>query len=210
MLKRETKRKIILFFAPRIIWCLLWVLYFFSRNKFHIHKEAKDPNAILAFWHGELLMLPFLYRKMRKKRNIFVISSNHFDGELMVNLYGYFGFNTIRGSSSKDGLKALLQAINRLKNGSDVAITPDGPKGPYHSIADGIVAMSQKANSNIVVVRTESSKFWELKTWDKFRIPKPFGTIHYYALKPFKVDKTLSFNDAKEMIYKKMLASYKD
>lgn len=209
MINKETKRKIILFFAPRFIWCVMWILYLLNKKEFHIHKLAKQPNAILAFWHGELLMMPFLYRKMRKKRDIFVISSNHFDGELMVKLYGYFGFNTIRGSSSKDGLRALIQSINRLQNGSDVAITPDGPKGPLYSIENGIVAMAQKAESSIVVVRAEFSKYWELKTWDKMRIPKPFGRIKFYALKPFRIDSNLNLNDAKSEIYKHMIEEFR-
>ncbi|WP_258864896.1 lysophospholipid acyltransferase family protein [Helicobacter sp. MIT 14-3879] len=182
----------------------MWLLYFSSRNRFYINDNVYNNNAIFVFWHGEFLMLPFLYRKIRKNPKIFVISSEHFDGELMVKLYSYFGFKSIRGSSSKGGRRVLIQAFSKLKEGFDTAITPDGPKGPYHSIADGVVAMAQKTGVNVVVLQTISSKFWQLKTWDKFIIPKPFASIKYYALEPFKLDSNLTYKEAKELVYKKM------
>lgn len=201
---KKIKRKLILLFAPRIVWALLWVIYLSCKNRFYIHDDIKKGNAILAFWHGEFLMLPFLYKKMRDTPKIFVISSEHFDGELMVKLYGYYGFKTIRGSSTRGGRRVLIQAFNQLRDGYDIAITPDGPKGPYHSIADGIVAMSQKTGINIVPVRTLPNKFWELKTWDKFRIPKPFSTITYVSMPSFHIDKDLSLDDAKDLVYRQM------
>lgn len=201
---RRLKRRLILLFVPRIVWAILWILYACCKNRFHIHDDIYKSNAILAFWHGGLLMLPFLYKKMRQSPKIFVISSEHFDGELIAKLYGYYGFKAIRGSSSKSSRKVLLQAINQLKNGYDVAITPDGPKGPYHSIAHGIVAMAQKTNIGIVVVKVVPSKYWQLNTWDRFQIPKPFSTIHYYSMPSFQVDKDLSLDSAKALIYEKM------
>ena len=202
--RRKFKRKVMLLFAPRLVWLFLWILYLSCKNKFYIHDDIKKSNAILAFWHGEFLMLPFLYRKMRDTPKIFVISSEHFDGELMVKLYGYFGFKTIRGSSTRGGRRVLIQAFNKLKDGYDIAITPDGPKGPYHSIADGVVAMSQKTNIAIVPVRTMPDRFYELKTWDKFRIPKLFSSIIYIAMPSFNIPRDLSIEDAKKLVYEQM------
>lgn len=202
--RTKIKRKIMLLFVPRIVWALLWLLYLSCKNRFYIHDDIKNSNAILAFWHGEFLMLPFLYKKMRNTPKIFVISSEHFDGELMVKLYGYYGFKTIRGSSTRGGRKVLIQAFNKLKDGYDIAITPDGPKGPYHSIADGVVAMSQKTGIGIIPVRTIPDNFFELKTWDKFRIPKPFSTIKYISMPSFHIKKDMNLNEAKELVYKKM------
>lgn len=208
--KLTLRQKIILLFLPRLAWILLWLLYATCKNKFYIHEDVKKGNAIIAFWHGGLLMLPFLYRKMRKKPKMFVISSEHFDAELMVKLYGYYGFKAIRGSSSKGGIKVLIQTIEKLKKGFDAAISPDGPKGPYHSIANGIVAMAQKTNVNIIVIQAIPKKYWELKTWDKFKIPKPFSTIEYYSMPSFKIDKNINLENAKKIIYDKMMINPKD
>ncbi len=206
---KKFKRKIILLFAPRLVWAFLWILYLSCKNKFYIHEDIKKSNAILAFWHGEFLMLPFLYKKMRNVPKIFVISSEHFDGELMVKLYGYYGFKTIRGSSTRGGRRVLIQAFQQLKEGYDIAITPDGPKGPYHSIADGIIAMSKKTGIGIVPVRTLPNNFFELKTWDKFKIPKPFSTIKYISMPSFHIDENLNIEDAKKLVYKQMTADPK-
>ncbi len=205
--RKEIKRKIILFIVPKLMLVVVWVLYATCRNRFHIHNDFRKENAIIAFWHGELLMLPFLYRKIRTIPNIFVIISEHFDGELIATLQGYFGFKTIRGSKSKSGTRVLIQALSKLNKGSDVAITPDGPRGPYHSVADGIVAIAQKTGVNIVVFHTIPSRYWELKTWDRFRIPKPFSRIDYYAMSGFKIDQNMDKESAKKIIYEKMTVS---
>ncbi len=202
---RNLSRKIILILAPRIVWILLWILYLSCKNRFYIHEDIKKSNTILAFWHGEFLMLPFLYKKMRNKPKIFVISSEHFDGELITRLFSYYGFKSIRGSSTRGGRKVLIQAFGKLKDGYDIAITPDGPKGPYHSIADGVVAMSQKTGIGITPVKAIANNFFELNTWDRFKIPKPFSTIKYISMPSFYIDKDMSLNDAKELIYKKMM-----
>lgn len=204
MLSKATKRKILLFFIPRLAWILMWIIYIFSRNKFYIDKNITDNNAIFVAWHGELLMLPFLYCKIRKKPNIFIIASEHFDAELIVRICELFGFQSIRGSSSKGGRRVLIQSFAKLKGGFDIALMPDGPRGPYHTIADGVVAMAQKTNIPIIVLQVKPKRFWELNSWDKFRIPKPFSVIKYYASSPFMIDAKLDFEVARMLIFKKM------
>lgn len=204
MINRELKRKLILQFVPRLIWLFMWILYLICRNRFFIDKNITDKNLIFVFWHGEFLMLPFLYKKIRKKPKVFIVASEHFDGEIAARVYECFGFNMIRGSSSSGGMRVLVQAISRLKDGNDAALTPDGPRGPYHSVADGVVAMAQKTSLNVVALHTRPSRFWQLNTWDKFKIPKPFCTIRYYALQPFRIDSALSIDEAKELVLKEM------
>ncbi|MCE3039649.1 lysophospholipid acyltransferase family protein [Helicobacter anatolicus] len=208
---KQLKRNILLFFLPRLVWVLLWILYLTCRNRFYISKKLEETNCIATFWHGEFLMLPFAYLKLRKKPKIFVISSKHFDGELMVRLYSYFGFKTIRGSTNYDGVnrggvKVLKESFKYLKDGWDTGITPDGPKGPYHSIADGVVAMGQKTQTPLSVFRVRPHKCWRLNTWDRFEIPKPFSKIDYYLMDPFILKKEWSVDDAKIKIYEKMQA----
>ena len=150
-------------------------------------------------------MLPFLYRKIRQKPNIFIIASEHFDAELIVRICECFGMQSIRGSSTKGGRRVIIQSMQRLKEGKDIAIMPDGPRGPYHSIADGAPAIAQKTGLPLVVLQVHPHKFWELDSWDKFRIPKPFSTIFYRASAPFRIDSTLSNDEAKCLIYDEMM-----
>ncbi|WP_343217640.1 lysophospholipid acyltransferase family protein [Helicobacter sp. 13S00477-4] len=168
-------------------------------------ETLKETNFIACFWHGEFLMLPFGYlRSKNYKPKIYVISSNHFDGELMVKLYGYFGFKTIRGSTNKGGRRVLVESFRCLKNGWDTGITPDGPKGPYHHIADGVVAMAQKTGVGISVCRVIPNRYFELSTWDKFQIPKPFCRIDYYMLEPFFIPQSMDIVEAKRLVYEHM------
>ncbi|STP12147.1 lipoprotein [Helicobacter mustelae] len=205
------KRRVLLLLLPRLVWLLMWLLYLTCRNRFHISEELKNTNCIATFWHGEFLMLPFAYLKLRKKPKVFVISSRHFDGELMVRLYSYFGFKTIRGSTNyngidRGGIKVLMESFRYLREGWDTGITPDGPRGPYHSIADGVVAMGQKTKTPLSVFRVKPQCYWELRTWDKFQIPKPFSRVDYYLMDPFVLEKDWDVDFAKARIYEKMQA----
>ena len=124
-------------------------------------------------------MLPFNYQHFKSKGTVKAIISEHRDGETIKKLVNYLGIGSLNGSSTRGGARVLLQAIKGLKSDIDVAITPDGPKGPLYSIADGIIPIAQKTDSKILPFSTIPTKYWQLKSWDKFIIPKPFGTIHF-------------------------------
>lgn len=183
-------------------------LYFTNRKVFHAPKEITDEPVIFACWHGELLMLPYLYKYYRKTPHAKVLISPHFDGKLISKTIKYFGLGTLAGSSDKSPAKVLIQAIRTLKEGYDIGITPDGPKGPRHEVADGIIVMAQKAKAKIVLVEIKPTKFWQLNSWDKFVIPKPFGTLHYYATSELDVS-AKSLESAREEITKGLLAHEK-
>lgn len=158
----------------------------------------------MACWHGELLMIPYAYTKYRKTPNVKLLISEHFDGNLIAKTLGFFGFGTIRGSSTRGGAKALIAAIKELQNGYDMGITPDGPKGPRHEVQDGIVMMAQKTKTKITVVSIKPSSYWQLNSWDKFVIPKPFGIINYYISELIDVSE-MDLGDAKAMIKERLL-----
>ena len=157
------------------------------KKRYIIEYEIPKDPFIVAFWHGKLLMMPFLYKKIRGSHPIAVMISEHFDGELIAKTIARFGFDSIRGSSKKGGAKVLIQALNRMRVGEDVAITPDGPRGPRHSVAPGIVKLAQKMDAYILPFHYEASSFWQLHSWDRFEIPKPFSTITHRIGKPFKL-----------------------
>ncbi|WP_299325980.1 lysophospholipid acyltransferase family protein [uncultured Helicobacter sp.] len=192
--------------VPRVGWILVWLLYALSRNRFYIHPSVRESNAILAFWHGEILMLPILYRKLRKNPDIYILSSSHFDGGLIARMCGHFGFKNVRGSTggNKGGVRALLQLISVLKAGSDVGIAVDGPRGPYHHIADGVIMMAQKTGKPISVCRVVPSLGYKLGTWDRFMLPMPFGKICYYMDESFTLDASLSLEEARAVVKKRM------
>ena len=176
-------------------------LYLFNKKNFYGPKDIGTKPIIMACWHGELLMIPYAYTRFRKKPRVKLIISEHFDGNLIAKTLEYFKFETIRGSSTRGGAKALLASIKELKNGYDLGITPDGPKGPRHEVADGIVVMAQKAKANIVLVEIKPTSYWQLSSWDKFIIPKPFGTINYYISNLINIE-GMQLQEAKKFIKK--------
>ncbi len=197
------KRKLLALVLPPLGALLIRLLYATCRKEFHTVSLPKEP-CIIAFWHGRLLMMPYLYKKVRGSHPIAVMISEHFDGELIARTISYFGLEAIRGSSKKGGAKVLIRALKKMQNGYDVAITPDGPRGPKYSVAPGIILLAQKSGAQIVPFFYEASSYWQLQSWDGFIIPKPFATLKFYAGTPFSVD-GMEIQEAKDYVKKQML-----
>lgn len=204
LLSKKQKRSLALKILPFIGSLIIRFLYLTNKKVFHAPDSLGDSSIIMAFWHGELLMAPYSYTRYKKKPTIKVLISEHFDGELIAKTMSYFGFGTIRGSSARGGARALISSLKELKNGLDMGITPDGPKGPRHEVQDGIIVMAQKAKAKIVFVEIKPTKFWKLNSWDKFIVPKPFGTINFYISQPADIQ-ALEFEEAREFIKKRLL-----
>ncbi len=205
LLNKKTKRKLEAFIVPPLAYVILYFIYLTCKKRYHFDEtKVKTIPSIFVFWHGELLMLPFAYRNYRKSKNIDVIVSQHHDGEIATRLLQMLGGDTIRGSSTRGGLKALKDSFKSLNLGRDIGITPDGPKGPRHSVADGAVVIAQKKNVPIITMNCKASKAWRLKSWDKFSIPKPFCTLDYYYSDPFYVTDE-SLESAKDKIKERLM-----
>ena len=196
---KKTSRFLALIIVPSLGSLLIRVLYLTNKKVFHAPKNLGDENFIMACWHGELLMIPYAYTYYKKNPKVKLVISEHFDGNLIAKTLNKFGFETIRGSSTRGGVKALIESIKSLKDGYDLGITPDGPKGPRHKVHDGIVVMAQKAKVKIVLVEIKPTKYWQISSWDKFVIPKPFGEIHYH-ISDFIDVSDMKLEDAKSVI----------
>ena len=201
---KKVSRSFALIFVPFIGSLLIRLLYYTNRKVFHAPQNITDKSVIFACWHGELLMLPYLYKHYRKTPHAKVLISSHFDGELISRTIKYFGLGTLAGSTNRNAARVLIQAIKTIKEGYDIGITPDGPKGPRHEVADGIIVMAQKAGAKIVLVEIKPTKFWQLDSWDKFIIPKPFGVLHYYASCELDVS-GMELEEARAVIQKGLL-----
>lgn len=189
---------------PYFLYFLIKFIYFTNKKVFHHPKENSKEAFIFVAWHGDLLGQPINYRKRRPKGIVKSIISQNKDGEIVAKVYSLFKIGSIRGSSSKGATKALLSTIKEIKAGNDVALTPDGPRGPRHSIAHGVIAIAKKSEAKIVVLNTKASKYWQFNSWDKFILPKPFGKIDFYMSEPYDIS-NLDFDEAKDFIREKML-----
>lgn len=129
---------------------------------------------IFAFWHGTMLPLVWTHRG----EGVPVVISEHRDGEVIARIVERFGFKTIRGSSSRGAARALIGIVRELERGSEVAVTPDGPRGPARRFASGALVAAQRVGVPIVGVGVVASRAWRLNSWDRFMIPKPFSRVH--------------------------------
>ena len=147
-------------------------------------RRARKP-VVFVLWHGE--MLPCLWRHRRE--GIVVLVSTHADGEIITRIVERLGFRTVRGSTSRGGARAMLELARELEAGRDIAVTPDGPRGPRHSFAPGALVVAQRTGTSLICGRARASRAWRLGSWDGFVIPKPFARIVIRYSKPQHVER---------------------
>ena len=147
-------------------------------------------NVIAALWHNRLLLISFALKKFLPERPGAGLISASRDGDLVTDLTHRFGFDVVRGSTSKLGASAILELGNVLSSGRDVFITPDGPRGPAYELGPGIIFLAQKTGKRVVPVNFEYSSCWRVKSWDRFVIPRPFAKVRFIIGSPHDVQPT--------------------
>jgi lysophospholipid acyltransferase (LPLAT)-like uncharacterized protein len=137
-------------------------------DKFH----AEGKRVIFAFWHGRMLIPAHYYRNKPVK----ILISRHADGEYIARIITRLGFGTIRGSTSRGAVAALRTMREEAQSGRwDLAITPDGPRGPRFVFQPGAVYVARETGMPILPAGLGFSEAWELGSWDGFKIPRPFA-----------------------------------
>ena len=188
--------------AALIIYGIMKLLWYTSRKQYHYLTPITDDQHIIACWHSDLLMIP-IYRHIRPHRKASAIISQHKDGEIVAKVLRYLSIDSLRGSTRRGARKVLLEAFRTLKEGQEIQVSPDGPKGPRYHIHDGVIALASRGNLPIMIIGYKASRYWQLGSWDKFVIPKPFGKIDFY-IQSLSIEE-LSSTEAKELLRVKML-----
>ncbi len=153
---------------------------------------AEDARFVLAFWHRRLVMMPLAYPFRRRnaageRRGVAILSSDSKDGERSAATWRWFGIHAVRGTASHGGAQALVRMIQAVKQGWDLGITVDGPRGPRQRAKAGVLAVSRKTGAWLVPVCVSYSRAWTLKTWDAMLVPKPFSTVTVRYGEPFRL-----------------------
>ena len=156
------------------------IVWYTTRKTFNGTSTIGDNKHVCVTWHGELFMSTQAYRKVHKKHPASAIISSHYDGALIAGTLAFLNIRPLRGSSRKGAKRVLLQAFKSIKSGEEVLITPDGPKGPRYTMSDGAIGIALKSKLPIFVMNYTASSYWQLNSWDKFVIPKPFSTVEFY------------------------------
>lgn len=146
--------------------------------------RARRAPFIFALWHGQLL--PLLWQQ--RGQGVAVLISEHGDGEIIARVAEGLGLRTVRGSTTRGGGRALIRLIGELRGGHEIAITPDGPRGPARRFAAGALVAAHRSEAPIVPIAAGARRYWRLKSWDGFIIPKPFTRVTVAVGEPVHVD----------------------
>lgn len=149
-----------------------------------------NENYIAALWHNRLLLISYVLKRFTPHRPGAGLISASRDGDLVTDLTERFGFDVVRGSSSRLGASAILELTAVLASGRDVLITPDGPRGPAYDLGPGIIFLAQKSGAAVVPINMEYSAYWRVKSWDKFILPRPFSKVRVIFGQPHHVKST--------------------
>lgn len=225
----KTKAKYLLrrltysYLAQEIICALIsiymYLVFFTSKRIFigdkKIVKVVENHTPImLSFWHNRLMMIPFLAKKISQEVkskhpnfHFMTLASKHGDGRFVGRVMEKFNFVSILGSSKNNRkdqsrgieLKSLRQIFNGFKNGNSLGITPDGPRGPNQQINGEIINIAKISGAQIFPVSYSVSKFIELNSWDKFKIPLPFSTLCFYCEDAVIVGRDISDEEGEKL-----------
>jgi lysophospholipid acyltransferase (LPLAT)-like uncharacterized protein len=155
-------------------------------------REREGERFILAFWHRHLLLMPYAYRG----RGISVLVSRSRDGELIAKTVARLGIHASRGSSSRGGAAGLRALLRQAREGLDIAFTPDGPRGPLGVVQPGVILAAASTGWPIHPVAVAATRARRLRSWDRFLVPLPFGTVHYVYGEALQVPRDADLGEA--------------
>jgi len=179
---------------PNLVYFLAAMLMRLWRRTCRLHVD--DPQqlmqrfehepAIFVVWHNRLVFLVTCMPARLRRRCVGLASSSR-DGQYAAEFIRQFGLDMERGSSSRGGFRALVRLQSRLRAGSLVALTPDGPRGPRYTAQPGAVILASRMAVPIVPVSLNALRRWELKGWDRTQLPKPFSRLQLRLGEPLLV-----------------------
>jgi len=132
---------------------------------------ARGEGYVGAFWHGRILMIPFLY----PGKALHILVSRHRDGEIIANILSCFGFHLVRGSSSKGGSDALREMMRMLRSDNDLGLAADGPRGPAEVLKPGAAQLGRLSGKAVIPISFSASRSLRFNSWDRFMFPFPFS-----------------------------------
>lgn len=154
-------------------------LRFRLEDKSGYFSDVPQEKIIFAIWHNRLALALILYRRYvarrdRERRLVALVSASR-DGGLLAGIMEIFGVQPVRGSSSRRGPQALREMVAWGRRGHDLALTPDGPRGPCYIVQEGVIATAQMTGMPVVPVTYHLNWKIRVKSWDRFQIPLPFA-----------------------------------
>ncbi len=162
-------------------------------------KGTFSGPVIYCLWHNRIFTVPAAWKKVcgAHRRAVVLTSASH-DGAMLARAVGVFGIGSVRGSSSRRGVAALVALRKSLREGVDICLTPDGPRGPRYVLQPGAVKLAEAGGAPMIPIHVEFSSAWTLKSWDRFHVPKPFSRVRVIFDEALAVPAELSEDEFEE------------
>lgn len=141
--------------------------------------------TIVAFWHNRVLMMPKAYTG----RGMCIMNSLSRDGEIATRVLARFGIASVRGSASRGGAAGFMQLLNAFRRGSDLAVVPDGPRGPRYVAKPGVIHLARLTGAPLFPLSYAASRCRRLGSWDRLIIPLPFSRVILVVGEPLTVER---------------------
>lgn len=142
----------------------------------------RGDGVLMAFWHGRAIMLPFVYRG----RGACIMNSTHRDGEIVSRVLARFGIESTRGSSTRGAVPGFRGLIRANRGGLDIALIPDGPRGPAGVAKGGAAELAIATGAPLFPMAVSCSRGWRLPTWDRMMLPYPFARMVLVVGEPLR------------------------
>lgn len=172
--------------------------FYFVNFEDYSEKLKERKQLIHACWHGRLLFCPYTYWG---KNGISALVSHHRDGDMVARFFKHFGIGSVRGSTTRGSIGGVKGLLKVAKSGGDLALTPDGPKGPRHVAQMGVIHMAKRTGLPIYPISYSASKRKVFSSWDKFVMPYPFNKIVFICGDPISISRD---SDTDEMEKKRL------
>ncbi len=182
MARRINKQQLLAAFAARLARLVFSTIRLRVTDRSGFLTNPPEGPRILVFWHNRIpaISVGFLRHypaKHPSRKGVSVLTSPSKDGDILAGVMANLGMGSVRGSSSRRGSTAIRELTALLESGVDLAITPDGPRGPKYSLGPGAVFLAQKTGIPIMPLHARYHRAIRLKTWDSFAIPLPFSRV---------------------------------
>jgi len=192
--------RLIMGLGPRLISGGLRLLQWTVRIEF-LHGDEllgrwdAGEQSIMAFWHNRLVMMPIPYRGGK----LCIMNSQSRDGEIATRALARWGIHSVRGSASRGGARGFLQLVRAYRDGYDLAVVPDGPRGPRYVAKVGVIHLARLTGAPIYPVSYAATRRRQLRNWDRLVLPLPFSRVVYAVGEPLQVPRETTDAEAEAL-----------
>ena len=166
----------------------------FNRSVHDYFLTHREVTGIFCFWHGKLILPYYAYRN----KGVYILISEHRDGELVARMVELSGNRTVRGSSTHGGAKGAKRMLKIARSGNIIVVTPDGPRGPKCRLKEGVVFLARMTGAPLFPMGIGYSKYWQMRDWSGMQVPRPFARGVTVFGKGIRVPRKISKSEIEE------------